>query len=308
MVNWYPVKTGTYCKAPRFIEGAETELSHWLVNLRVLSSTLHCLQHMVHLFGQALSCRHLPDFERFPWSHGEQRISSACAKKVKVTPQKNQNYILIFSLLFWMNKFSQSVCQGWCTPTPYIGDNFIPPLIVNPYNGYINHYYWVYDHPLLMGTNGNWSTPALKFTTDSPWSILTMEFLQFFLIWLCHPVSHSLFTHAIIHHSTENHNHQHSLYGIFTYTGNVNLRKAPPKKSESIQPFSWFSHRQKSWNLGGKNQNLAATCVSKIQMMPPPKFKIDTKTWWLGKMSLLSNLVRCSYIYVWVSMLNLRGL
>ena len=25
----------------------------------------------------------------------------------------------------------------------------IPPLIGNPYNGYINPYYWVDDHPLL---------------------------------------------------------------------------------------------------------------------------------------------------------------
>ena len=31
----------------------------------------------------------------------------------------------------------------------------IPPLIGNPYNGYINPYYWVDDHPLLYGNN--WS-------------------------------------------------------------------------------------------------------------------------------------------------------
>ncbi len=36
----------------------------------------------------------------------------------------------------------------------------IPPLIGNPrililgYNGYINPYYWVDDHPLLYGNNG----------------------------------------------------------------------------------------------------------------------------------------------------------
>ena len=29
----------------------------------------------------------------------------------------------------------------------------IPPLIGNPYNGYINPYYWVDDHPLLYGNN-----------------------------------------------------------------------------------------------------------------------------------------------------------
>ena len=31
----------------------------------------------------------------------------------------------------------------------------IQPLIWNPYNGYINPYYWVDDHPLLYGNNGS---------------------------------------------------------------------------------------------------------------------------------------------------------
>ena len=31
----------------------------------------------------------------------------------------------------------------------------IPPLIGNPYNGYITPYYWVDDHPLLYGHNGS---------------------------------------------------------------------------------------------------------------------------------------------------------
>ena len=31
----------------------------------------------------------------------------------------------------------------------------IQPLIGNPYNGYINPYYWVDDHPLLYGTIGS---------------------------------------------------------------------------------------------------------------------------------------------------------
>ena len=31
----------------------------------------------------------------------------------------------------------------------------LPPLIGNPYNGYINPYYWVDDHPLLYGNNGS---------------------------------------------------------------------------------------------------------------------------------------------------------
>ena len=31
----------------------------------------------------------------------------------------------------------------------------IPPLIGNPYTGYINPYNWVDDHPLLYGNNGS---------------------------------------------------------------------------------------------------------------------------------------------------------
>ena len=31
----------------------------------------------------------------------------------------------------------------------------IPPLIGNPYNGHINPYCWVDDHPLLYGNNGS---------------------------------------------------------------------------------------------------------------------------------------------------------
>ena len=36
-----------------------------------------------------------------------------------------------------------------------LGMGDLPPLIRNPYNGYINPYYWVDDHPLLYGNNGS---------------------------------------------------------------------------------------------------------------------------------------------------------
>ena len=36
----------------------------------------------------------------------------------------------------------------------------IQPLIGNPYNGYINPYYWVDDHPLLYGNNGSFFHPG----------------------------------------------------------------------------------------------------------------------------------------------------
>ena len=37
----------------------------------------------------------------------------------------------------------------------YIGDGRPPTFYRNPYNGYINLYYWVDDHPLLYGNNGS---------------------------------------------------------------------------------------------------------------------------------------------------------
>ena len=36
----------------------------------------------------------------------------------------------------------------------YIGDGH-PTFNRNPYNGYINSYYWVDDRPLLYGNNGS---------------------------------------------------------------------------------------------------------------------------------------------------------
>ena len=36
----------------------------------------------------------------------------------------------------------------------YIGDGH-PTFNKNPYNGYINPYYWVDDHPLSYGNNGS---------------------------------------------------------------------------------------------------------------------------------------------------------
>ena len=39
----------------------------------------------------------------------------------------------------------------------------IQPLIGNPYNGYINPYYWVDDHPLLYGNNGSFDPSTSEY-------------------------------------------------------------------------------------------------------------------------------------------------
>ena len=46
----------------------------------------------------------------------------------------------------------QSTCA--MVKSRYIGDGH-PTFNRNPYNGYINPYYWVDDHPLLCGNNGS---------------------------------------------------------------------------------------------------------------------------------------------------------
>ena len=48
----------------------------------------------------------------------------------------------------------------------YIGDGH-PTFNRNPYNGYINPYYWVDDHPLLYGNNGSLD-PSTFVEKESP--------------------------------------------------------------------------------------------------------------------------------------------
>ena len=51
----------------------------------------------------------------------------------------------------------KSVPKNTCAvvKSRYIGDGHPTFNDGNPYNGYINPYYWVDDHPLLYGSNGS---------------------------------------------------------------------------------------------------------------------------------------------------------
>ena len=51
-----------------------------------------------------------------------------------------------------VNKLEECICA--MVKSRYIGDGH-PTFNRNPYNGYINPYYWVDDHPLLYGNNGS---------------------------------------------------------------------------------------------------------------------------------------------------------
>ena len=52
----------------------------------------------------------------------------------------------------------------------YIGDGH-PTFNKNPYNGYINPYYWVDDHPLSYGNNGSLDPATCVFC----WHVSSME-------------------------------------------------------------------------------------------------------------------------------------
>ena len=72
----------------------------------------------------------------------------------------------------------------------------IPPFNRNPYNGYINPYYWVDDHPLLYGNNG-----SLDLGTAEVWTFFlhgelwfwTLDFVSF--RWVFDPFKFELQNH-----------------------------------------------------------------------------------------------------------------
>ena len=73
------------------------------------------------------------------------------------------------SIKLFSRKSSLSICTT--VKSRYNGDGH-PTVNRNPYNGYINPYYWVDDHP-LYGNHGSWSTLAhmelfFHVSTDAP--------------------------------------------------------------------------------------------------------------------------------------------
>ena len=74
------------------------------------------------------------------------------------TPPSHVNQWLVKVNLRWVQNDSLviegcNMCHG--QKSLFIGDGRPPTFNRNPYNGYINPYYWVDDHPLLYGNNGS---------------------------------------------------------------------------------------------------------------------------------------------------------
>ncbi len=61
----------------------------------------------------------------------------------------------------WSQMYVKYMCHGQKSPY-YIGDGH-PTFNRNPYNGYINPYYWVDDHLLLYGNNGSLDPGTCKY-------------------------------------------------------------------------------------------------------------------------------------------------
>ena len=76
-------------------------------------------------------------------------------------------------------KLIQAIC-AMVKSRVFLGMGNIQPLIGNPYNGYINPYYWVDDHPLLYGNNGSLDPSTYGFNpymlTQPSWTLKKKTF------------------------------------------------------------------------------------------------------------------------------------
>ena len=61
---------------------------------------------------------------------------------------------------------SNVLCWNRISMCRYIGDGH-PTFNRNPYNGYLNPYYWVDDHPLLYGNNGSLDPSTCALNTNT---------------------------------------------------------------------------------------------------------------------------------------------
>ncbi len=100
----------------------------------------------------------------------------------------------------------------------------IQPLIGNPYNGYINPYYWVDDHPLLYGNNGSLDPGTCDF------------------LWEPHlDGTHALSTHQVVQRWYESSHCQSSMLNIGNSSTKNCLQEAPFLKltSKTLKFGGW---------------------------------------------------------------------
>ena len=112
-----------------------------------------------------IQCTTLPSFQSCSW-----KLTSATTSGLSHWKVLHPKYLFVFS--GWKSTallLARPHCK--CSNEPgsklVVLGMVIPPLIWNPYNGYINPYYWVDDHPLLYGNNGSLD-PSTNFPTINP--------------------------------------------------------------------------------------------------------------------------------------------
>ncbi len=98
----------------------------------------------------------LNTIENPPFSKWQNQFSGLCLKPFGPSRPMGADD---FARVFFTLKSILKKKLDWYEPGPklLVLGMVIQPLIgiLNPYNGYINPYYWVDDHPLLNGNNGS---------------------------------------------------------------------------------------------------------------------------------------------------------
>ena len=82
---------------------------------------------------------------------------------------ENKKCLVLFVSCFLMSSLS-FICA--MVKSRYSGDGH-PTFNRNPYNGHINPYYWVDDHPLLYGNNG--SLDPGTYTVSIPYAGIVLD-------------------------------------------------------------------------------------------------------------------------------------
>ena len=79
---------------------------------------------------------------------GNDKNDNLASPLLRIQPEVEDHLQIVDSRIFTQNVICAMV------KSRYIGDGH-PTFNRNPYNGYINPYHWVDDHPLLYGNNGS---------------------------------------------------------------------------------------------------------------------------------------------------------
>ena len=127
----------------------------------------------------------------------------------------------------------------------------IQPLIGNPYNGYINPYYWVDDHPLLYGNNGSWSTRS------HIWRQVATEAQEFFhMVTTVRRIGQQ---HIVLRHLESLHHVASTSHHPILSLWKIRFGHGP----------LWQQHRNPGWKIDRLNAILIFSSIGNQRNVPP---------------------------------------